>query len=95
MKRSQPDSLTDSATEANTTRFSYTPREENVPVDVVEAVASVADVDPVDFEPRLNEAVDPDALARCVTSGESVRVSFELGHYDVTITGGGTIVVAE
>lgn len=96
MTRAQPESVSDSASPTNTWTFQFSPERDTVVVDVVEAVSAVASVDALEFEPRLHEAIDPDALTRCVHSGgSSVSVSFTLGDYDVTVHSAGEIVVEE
>jgi len=47
------------------------------------------------FEPRLHDVIDPDALVRCVQSGDDVSVSFRMGTYDVTVRGSGEIEVKQ
>lgn len=77
------------------TTFQFDPDRETVVVDVVEAVSSVAGMDALEFEPRLHDVIDPDALERCIHSGgEDVSVSFGMGEYDVTVRGCGEIEVA-
>ncbi|RLM54032.1 hypothetical protein DVK02_11435 [Halobellus sp. Atlit-31R] len=75
-------------------KHTFDPERGTVVVDVVEAVASYADVEATEFEPRLQESIDPDALTRCIQSGGAdVCVAFELGRYDVTVRGSGEIEV--
>ncbi|MDZ5810215.1 HalOD1 output domain-containing protein [Halorubrum sp. AD140] len=65
-------------------------------VAVVEAVATVAGVDPIDLVPRVHDVVDPDALDRCVRSAPpDASVSVPFGDYRVTVRGAGTLTVAE
>jgi len=76
--------------------FECAPDADSIVIDVVEAVATVAGVDPREFQPRLHDVVDPDALARIVASGGAgTRVSFDLDCYRVTVDGAGKIVVEE
>jgi hypothetical protein len=94
MKKSHPDGAPDSASSTNIRTFDFAPERGTIVVDVIEAVASVASTEAMRFEPRLYEAIDPDALAKCVQSGSpSVSVSFTLGEYDVTVRGAGEILV--
>ncbi|GAB7011606.1 hypothetical protein JCM31271_35490 [Halorubrum trueperi] len=63
---------------------------------VTEAVSTVADVDPVQFETRLYDAVDPDSLRRVIRSGGAdVEVSFRFGDYRVTLLGDERIAITE
>ena len=81
---------------AAVTVFEFTPDRGTIAIDVVEAVSSAADTDPRTLEPRLHDAIDPDALTRCIRSGGTgTRVSFELGAYRVTVESAGRIVVEE
>ncbi|RLM63011.1 HalOD1 output domain-containing protein [Halorubrum sp. Atlit-26R] len=76
-------------------RFEYD-GETEVAVAVVEAVAEVADVDPTELVPRVNDVIDPDALDRCVRSGPpGAAVSIPFDDYRVTVRGTGTLTVAE
>jgi hypothetical protein len=94
MKRAQPANVTEPASPTTTHTFQFSPERDTIVVDVIEAVAAVASIEPRQFEPRLYEAIDPDALTKCVRSGGSaVRVSFRLGEYDVTVRGSGEILV--
>lgn len=74
---------------------------ESVVCGIVDAVSSVADVDPVEIEP-LYSVVDPDALSRLVqppNAGQprqgDVRVSFEMAGLEVTVWSYGRIHVSE
>ena len=60
--------------------------------EVVSAVASSEDVDPVAVEPALFEAVDGEALDRLFreTAG---HVTFEYDGYEVTVTSGGDVTL--
>lgn len=66
---------------------------------VVEAVADVCEVDPIDLEPRLYQAVDPDALDRLFarradgTPREGGRVEFVLAGCQVRVEADGTVKV--
>ena len=67
-----------------------------VGIAIAESVAAVADVDPVDLEPRVNDVVDPDALDRTLRSappGASFALPFD--DYLVTVWSGGELVVSE
>ena len=57
---------------------------------VIEAVASQADVDPLDFEVPLGDVIDPDALDALFARGfaeepRTGRVEFTYGEYRVTV----------
>jgi len=94
MKRAQPANVSESASPATAHTFQFSPERDTLVVDVIEAVAAVASIEATQFEPRLYEAIDPDALTKCIQSGGStVRVSFRLGEYDVTVRGSGEILV--
>jgi hypothetical protein len=96
MKRAQPDGISDSAAASSGMTFDFDPGRQTIVVDVVEAVSAIAGVEAQQFEPRLYEAIDPDALTRLIQSGgDGVSVSFELGEYQVTIRGRGEIEVAD
>jgi len=69
----------------------------NVSTVVVEAVADALGVSPVDLEPPLHSAVNPDALDdlfRPEWSSDEVRkVSFTYAECDVTVRDDGEVVV--
>lgn len=62
--------------------------------EVILAVSDLSDVDPLDFEQRLHDVVDPDALDKLTDwSGETqVGVSFTFESYTVTIEGDRLVV---
>lgn len=66
---------------------------------VVEAVAERVGVDPIDLNPPLYRAIDPDALDDLLTSLETGdadgSVSFHYLGYDVTVHGDGTVYLEE
>jgi len=67
-----------------------------VGIAVVESVAAVADVDPMNLEPRINDVVDPDALDRTLRSSpSSASFAFPFGDYLVTVWSNGKLVVSE
>lgn len=69
---------------------------EQIGVAIVEAVSAVSDVDPCQWETRLYDVVDPDALRQIVrTGGPDVQVSFRFGGYRVSVFGDGEITVTE
>lgn len=74
------------------------PERPNVTEVIVDAVADAEGVSPLELEPPLYAAVDPDALEQFVASvrgpnaGE-VEVSFEYAGHDVTVTGAGDVRV--
>lgn len=80
-----------SPVEPNTVRRPLTsdPSEE-----VILALADIADVDPLEFDRRLSDAVDPDALDRLAdwSDGGEVAVSFTFGSYAVTVDGSQVVV---
>lgn len=59
---------------------------------VVNTVADAKGVDPLDLEPPLYEAIDPDALERIVTAHDS-SVEFTMAGYRVTVHGSDRVVV--
>lgn len=70
--------------------------ETEVGVAVVEAVAAVADVDPMELAPRIHDVIDPDALDRCIRSAPAdAAVSIPFDDYRVTVRGTGTLTVVE
>lgn len=66
---------------------------------VVEAVAEVQGISPLDVRPPLYEVVDPDSLDELFASGSATadrtagRVVFPYGDYEVTVSGNGEISV--
>lgn len=56
---------------------------------VVAALAENADVDPLEFDVPLYEAIDPDALDALFEGSETaqLRVTFTYESYDVTVEG--------
>lgn len=70
--------------------------ETEVGVAVAEAVAAVADVDPMELMTRVHDVIDPDALDQCVRSASAdAAVSFTFDDYRVTVRGTGTVTVVE
>ncbi|NUB91344.1 hypothetical protein HTZ84_11445 [Haloterrigena sp. SYSU A558-1] len=62
---------------------------------VVEAVAAASGTSPLDFEPTLYDAVDPEALDSLVRSGsDELRIRFRYGDRSVLITGNGRVDVS-
>ncbi|QRV15942.1 HalOD1 output domain-containing protein [Haloterrigena salifodinae] len=62
---------------------------------VVEAVATASGTSPLDFEPTLYDAVDPEALDSLVRSGsDELRIQFRYGGRSVHITGNGRVDVS-
>ena len=61
---------------------------------VILAVSEISDVDPLDFEERLHDVVDPDALDALTewSSDSRVGVSFTFESYTVTIEGDQLVV---
>lgn len=69
-----------------------------IPSEVVRAVASAADVDPMSMSRPLHDVLDPDALATLLTSGTGqgdVTVTFEMEGVTVTASNDGRIVVED
>jgi hypothetical protein len=62
-------------------------------VEVLEAIAQTADVDPMSMETPLYDVVDTDALDTLVSTSQSVCVAFEYDGYEVVVSGNGTISV--
>jgi len=62
---------------------------------VVKEIAEKKGVDPVNIEPRLNTAIDTDALDRLFTGSERTdgRVIFEYSGYRVTVDSDGDVEV--
>ncbi|MFW6320321.1 MAG: HalOD1 output domain-containing protein [Halohasta sp.] len=83
--------------DARAHRFEYDRSEpQAISVAIARAVASVSGVDPLSLEPRLYDAVDPDALVRLLTGDSTdgeVRITFPFGSHEVTVAGSGEIVV--
>lgn len=76
--------------------FRFDPTNEDLIVDIAEAIASAANVDVLDLDPRLNDVIDADALTQCLCSAdETLRISFSLGRHRITATGSGTLRIAE
>lgn len=62
---------------------------------VVDAVATAADRSPLDFEPTLYDAIDPEALDSLVRSGaEELRIRFRYGDRSVVVTGSGRVKIS-
>lgn len=74
-------------------------RNESVSTAVIGAVADANGVDAIDLEPRLDDAVDPDALERLFRYGASGeprsagRVSFRMAGCDVVVRSAGRVTV--
>jgi len=73
---------------------------DDVIYNVVEKVAEVEGVDPLELTPPLFEVIDPDALgqifATAPTAGRmDIQVSFHHNGYDVTVCGDGDVSVEE
>ena len=62
---------------------------------VLEAVAQREGNDPVEFDRRLFDVVDPDALDALVGSGFPGTVTFEYLGYRVTVHGTGRVDVTD
>jgi len=67
---------------------------------VIEAVADRAGIDPLELEPPLYSAIDPDKLDALVSGAQrrgrsTVVVSFEYQGYDVTVDADGSVTLGE
>lgn len=86
-------------TEEQIHTFSYdSSHHQSIGVSIIQAVASVSDVDPLSLRPRLYDVVDPDALESLLsaeTTEPNVRISFRFGAYTVTVTANGEIFLRE
>lgn len=74
---------------------------ESIVAGIVDAVSTVAEVDPVEMEP-LYSTIDPDALSRVLrppNAGQprqgDIKVSFEMMGLDVTVWSYGRVHVSE
>ena len=84
------------STEDTVETFRFDPIDENLVVDIAEAVASVANEDVLEFTPRVNDAIDADALTRCLRSAdETLRITFSLGGYRLIATGYGRLYITQ
>lgn len=88
-----PESKQNAGTDSITIRHETTPYEE-LGLTVVEAVATATDRAKTDLPP-LHRAIDPDALERVLTRGESssVTVAFDYADTGVEVSANGTIQV--
>lgn len=74
------------------------PERVNVTEAVVDAVADAEGISPLELDPPLYAAIDPDALAQFVAridgpTASEVEVSFVYAGYAVTVTGDGDVSV--
>lgn len=82
--------------EENVENFRFDPTNEDLVVDIAEAIASVLDKDVLDLDPRLNDAIDTDALTRCLRSAdETLRITFSFGAHRITAMGCGRLHITE
>lgn len=72
-----------------------------VGIEIVERIADLEGVDPVDLDTPLNDVIDPDAL-EALTNGTgdrqsptNLRVRFSYAGYAITVAGGGTVSIDE
>ncbi len=73
-------------------RAEFDPVEDDVVVQIVRAIEEFADG--LDGRGVLNDAIDPDALRRCLDSGgPGTSVSFRFGEYSVVVLADGKIRV--
>lgn len=66
--------------------------EGNPTVDVLQAVATVTDTDPL-TAPPLAETIDPDALSPLVQGSQSVAVTFQYASCEICVESDGHIRV--
>lgn len=70
------------------------PRTEPIVVRIVDAVAELEGVDPLELSPTLSDAIDPESMEDLMidrTTGlarDEVRLEFTYSGYDVTVDGG-------
>jgi len=84
------------STEDTVEAFRFDPTDQNLVVDIAEAVASVADEDVLEFTPRVNDAIDADALTSCLRSAdETLRITFSLGEHRIAATGCGRLYITQ
>ncbi|WP_459192006.1 HalOD1 output domain-containing protein [Halosimplex sp. J119] len=72
------------------------PAEMDLSVAVIESLAEAKGITPVDIEQPLYDVVDPDALDRLFTDGESPvsgRVVFDFEAHEITVHSDGDILV--
>ncbi|WP_306060444.1 HalOD1 output domain-containing protein [Natronococcus wangiae] len=73
-----------------TKKFEYEWSETPPSVAIIEAIARLENCPSTKLVPThgivLSETIDPEALDRLVTTGESVSVTFSVDKYDVTLT---------
>lgn len=58
--------------------------------EIVETIARLEDVDPVDLSPQLYQVVDPDAL-EAILEADSLQITFTFDGYRVTVQSDGRI----
>jgi hypothetical protein len=69
---------------------------ESVSVAVVEAIATVKEIDPETWQFCLHDYLDPDALDALVASHETdLTLTFTVETHTVTIESDGTVTIAE
>lgn len=62
---------------------------------VTEALASEFGVDPIELEPPLYVAVDPDALDALFASTEGTKVQFDYAGHSVVVHADGAVTVTD
>lgn len=61
---------------------------------IVRKIASLEEIDPIELEPPLYDAIDPDALQRLLQSSEAVEtVRFTYAGWVVDVRGDGRVSV--
>jgi len=66
---------------------------EQISIDVIEAIADATGTDPLTMDPPLYEVVDTDALDALYERGAVATVEFEYDGHSVTVDGDGTVTV--
>lgn len=73
----------------------------SIGMEVVERIANREGVDPIDLDVRLYDVIDPDAL-EVIANGTherqpeaTLRVEFTYYGHDVTVLGGGSVLIDE
>lgn len=71
------------------------PVEDRASTAVLRAVASAEDVDPVELDARLHEAVDPESLDSLFRAGTDGLIQFPYCGYDVSVHDDGRVTLEE
>lgn len=62
-------------------------------ITVIEALAEVQGISPIDIRQPLYDAIDPDALDQLFTNASDGHVVFTIADHEVTVTADGDVVV--